>query len=190
MPYRHLLLLLVVPIASVCLFGEGAQLQITNASLPHGQQGNIYSEVFNATAGASPYRWKISAGTTPLGVAMNENGNFVGTPERAGTFDFTVTVTDAGTNTASRNFSVTVAPATGYDGPARLPMTTVASSMADTPAPGLVISVDAGGDVQAALDSTHCGDTIELQAGATFTGNFRFPALSCDQNHWVIVRTT
>jgi hypothetical protein len=190
MRHRHLLLLLVVPIASVCLFGQGAQLQITNASLPYGQQGNIYSEVFNATAGVSPYKWKISAGSIPLGVAMNENGNFVGTPERAGTFNFTVTVKDAGTNTASRNFRVSVAPATGYDGPARLPITTVASSMADTPAPGPVISVDAGGDVQAALDSTHCGDTIELQAGATFTGTFRFPALSCDRNHWIIVRTS
>jgi hypothetical protein len=47
-------LLLVFPIASVCLFGQNAQLQITNASLPDGQQGNIYSEVFNATGGAAP----------------------------------------------------------------------------------------------------------------------------------------
>jgi len=190
MSHRLVLLLLVVPIGSVCLFGQDAQLQITNASLPHGQQGNIYSEVFNATAGASPYRWKISAGTIPPGVAMNGNGNFVGTPERAGTFNFTVTVTDAFSNTASRNFSVSVAPASGYDGPARLPMRTVASSMADTPAPGAVISVNAGGDVQAGLNSAHCGDTIELQAGATFTGTFRFPALSCDKNHWIVVRTS
>ena len=190
MSHRLVLLLLVVPIASVCLFGQGAQLQITNASLPQGQQGNIYSEVFNANAGASPYSWKVTAGTIPPGVAMKGNGNFVGTPESAGTFNFTVSVTDAGNNTANGNFSVSVAPATGYDGPARLPMTTVASSMADTPALGPVISVNAGGDVQAALDSAHCGDTIELQAGASFTGTFRFPALSCDTDHWIIVRTS
>lgn len=188
MSHRFVLLFLVVPIASVCLFGQGAQLQITNATLPHGQLGSIYGEVFNATGGAAPYRWKISAGTIP-GVAMNGNGNFVGTPEREGAFNFTVTVTDGSSNAASANFSVSVAPATGYDGPARLPITTVASSMADTPAPGTVISVDAGGDVQAALDSAHCGDTIKLQAGATFTGTFRFPALGCDNNHWIIVRT-
>jgi hypothetical protein len=183
-------LLLVFPIASVCLFGQNAQLQITNASLPDGQQGNIYSEVFNATGGAAPYRWKISAGTIPPGVAMNGNGNFVGTTERAGTSNFTVMVTDARGNAASGNFRVSVAPATGYDGPARLPITTVASSMADTPAPGPVISVDAGGDVQAALDGAHCGDTIKLQAGATFTGTFRLPARGCDKNHWIIVRTS
>ena len=65
MSHRFVLLLLVVAIASACLFGQGAQLQITNARLTHGQQGNIYSEVFNATGGATPYRWNISAGTIP-----------------------------------------------------------------------------------------------------------------------------
>ena len=62
--------------------------------------------------------------------------------------------------------------------------------MADTPAPGTTIMVNAGGDLQGALNSAHCGDTIELQAGATFTGTFVFPAKSCDNSHWVIVRTS
>jgi hypothetical protein len=82
------------------------------------------------------------------------------------------------------------AAAAAYDGPARLPIATVATSIADTPAPGPVIAVQAGGDLQAALDSAQCGDTIQLQAGATFTGTFRFPALSCDNKHWIIVRTS
>ncbi|MGB9073304.1 MAG: hypothetical protein WCC22_11750 [Terriglobales bacterium] len=86
------------------------------------------------------------------------------------------------------NFSV--AAATGYDGPAQLPIATVASSMAETPAPGSVISVNAGDDLQGALNSAQCGNTIQLQAGATFTGTFRFPALNCDNNHWIIVRTS
>jgi len=61
--------------------------------------------------------------------------------------------------------------------------------MADTPAPGTTLFVNAGGDLQAALNSAHCGDTIELQAGATFAGTFKFPAKTCDNNHWIIVRT-
>lgn len=77
-----------------------------------------------------------------------------------------------------------------YDGPAELPIATVASSMADTPAPGAVITVNAGADLQAALNSAQCGNTVELQAGATFAGNFVFPALNCDSNHWIIVRTS
>ncbi len=37
------------------------------------------------------------------------------------------------------------------------------------------ITVNAGGDLQAALNSAVAGDTILLQAGATFTGNFTLP---------------
>jgi hypothetical protein len=81
------------------------------------------------------------------------------------------------------------AQSTGYDGPAQLPIATVASSMADTPAPGTIISVHAGDDLQAALNAAQCGDTIQLQGGATFTGIFKFPARNCDNNHWIIVRT-
>jgi hypothetical protein len=53
---------------------------------------------------------------------------------------------------------------------------------------GLVINVPAGGDLQGALNSAHCGDTIQLAEGATFTGNFVLPATSCDG--WVLVRTS
>lgn len=37
------------------------------------------------------------------------------------------------------------------------------------------ITVDAGGDLQAALNNAKLGDTIVLQAGATFTGPFTLP---------------
>src|SRR5215475_7811699 len=37
------------------------------------------------------------------------------------------------------------------------------------------IAVPAGGDLQAALDRAKPGDTIELEAGATFSGHFTLP---------------
>jgi len=77
-----------------------------------------------------------------------------------------------------------------YDGPAELPRVTVPSAMADTPAPGSIITVNAGGDLQSALNNASCGDVIELQAGATFTGQFVVPAKNCDVNHWIWVRTS
>jgi hypothetical protein len=43
---------------------------------------------------------------------------------------------------------------------------------------GGVVTVNAGGDLQAAIDNAQPGDTIVLQAGATFTGNFVLPAKS------------
>ncbi|MGA2978945.1 MAG: putative Ig domain-containing protein [Terriglobales bacterium] len=165
-------------------------LQITTGSLPQGQQGAIYSEVFAASGGTSPYSWSISAGTVPPGTSMNANGDFGGTPTTTGTFNFTVMVTDATNKTATGNFSVAVASGSGYDGPAELPKVTVPSAMADTPAPGSVISVNAGGDLQTALNNAQCGDTIQLQAGATFSGKFIVPAKNCDINHWIIIRTS
>src|SRR5436853_762528 len=38
------------------------------------------------------------------------------------------------------------------------------------------IAVNAGGDLQAAIDAAKPGDTIVLQAGATFTGPFKLRA--------------
>jgi hypothetical protein len=77
-----------------------------------------------------------------------------------------------------------------YDGPAQLPIASVASSMTATPAPGSLIKVRAGDDLQSALDSAQCGDIVELQAGAVFTGTFRVRARYCDNSHWIIVRTS
>lgn len=46
-------------------------------------------------------------------------------------------------------------------------------------APVGVISVAAGGSFQSALNNAQCGDTILLQAGATFTGPFNLPYKVC-----------
>ena len=165
-------------------------LKITTTNLPQSLQGDTYSEVFSATGGATPYIWSISAGTPPAGIAMNANGDFAGMSTETGTFNFTAMVTDAAAKTATGNFSVTVVAGSNFDGPAELPRVTVPSAMSDTPAPGSVITVNAGGDLQSALNSAHCGDVIHLQAGATFTGKFVVPAKSCDNNHWIIIRTS
>src|SRR5450631_248363 len=60
-------------------------------------------------------------------------------------------------------------PASGeHDGPAELPRAYVESSLRNTPAPGKIIPVRAGGDPSEALAHASCGDIIQLQAGATF----------------------
>ena len=79
--------------------------------------------------------------------------------------------------------------ASTYDGPAELPRVYMKTALINTPAPGGVTIVNAGGSLQDALNNASCGDTIALQAGATFTGLFTFPAKSCDDSHWIILRT-
>lgn len=111
-----------------------------------------------------------------------------------GSYHFGAKVTDANGNSAFAVFhlgvsSASTTPTTGFDGPAELPRILIQSAMSNTPAPGNTITVNAGGDLQSALNSANCGDTVALQAGATFTGAFTFPAKSCDDSHWVVVRT-
>ncbi|HVI09032.1 MAG TPA: hypothetical protein VND65_12150 [Candidatus Binatia bacterium] len=77
-----------------------------------------------------------------------------------------------------------------FDGPAELPRERVASSMKDTPAQGKTILVKPGENIAAALGRASCGDTVELQAGATFSGNVEIPARNCDDAHWIIIRTS
>jgi hypothetical protein len=56
---------------------------------------------------------------------------------------------------------------------------------------GKTIKVMAGGSVQAAIDQAQPGDVIQLQAGATFTGNFRLPKKNGPgQKEWIVIRTS
>ena len=77
-----------------------------------------------------------------------------------------------------------------FDGPAELPRVYIKTSLADTPAPGKVRLVKSGGNLQATLDDAACGDVIELEAGAKFTGHFRLPKKACNDAHWIIIRTS
>jgi hypothetical protein len=55
---------------------------------------------------------------------------------------------------------------------------TSTSSAAPPLSTGGVVTVSGGGDLQAAINNAQPGDTIVLQAGATFTGNFVLPQKS------------
>jgi hypothetical protein len=55
---------------------------------------------------------------------------------------------------------------------------------------GQTIVVNAGGNLQAALNAANPGDTIVLQAGATFVGNFVLPAKSGSSTSYITVRSS
>jgi hypothetical protein len=67
-----------------------------------------------------------------------------------------------------------------------LPQATVETTL--VAGAGRSLTVAAGGDVQAALDQAEPGDTVLLQAGATFTGAFRLPNKA--GAGWITVRTS
>lgn len=76
-------------------------LVITNASLPAANLGVAYSATLAATGGQSPYTFAVTTGSLPTGLTLNSaTGAISGTPTAAGTFNFTITVTDSATNVA------------------------------------------------------------------------------------------
>jgi len=75
------------------------------------------------------------------------------------------------------------------DGPAALPKACTYTALSGTPSPGSVIHVSAGDDLQAALNSAQCGNTIAIQSDATFTGNYVLPKRACDNRHWILIRS-
>ena len=66
-----------------------------------------------------------------------------------------------------------------------LPVTLDTTPVAPT---GKTISVGAGQDLQAALNSAQPGDVVSIAAGATFTGNYVLPKK--DTDGWITVRTS
>jgi hypothetical protein len=92
----------------------------TSGALPQGIVNSSYASTqLNATGGFQPYTsWIVVApGTGPLppGLSLSTNGQLTGTPTTAGTYPFTVQVTDSATptaNTAQANLSITVAATT------------------------------------------------------------------------------
>ena len=93
--------------------GPPLPLVITSgACCASGTVGVAYHTNFFATGGVQPYKWSIPAGQLPPGLALiaRPPAGISGTPTTAGTFTFTVAVTDkTGTQTTEPG-SITIAP--------------------------------------------------------------------------------
>jgi hypothetical protein len=90
-------------------------LCVTTASLPSGTDTVPYSATLAAVGGSPPYTWSLASGSLPPGLALSPTGMITGTPTTAGTFTFTVKVTDSVAGTATQTFTITIAGGTqGY----------------------------------------------------------------------------
>ena len=74
-----------------------------------GQVGVAYSSALKARGGAAPYTFSITSGSLPPGLTLNTStGAITGTPTTAGTYNFTSSVVDSQSNTATASCSITV----------------------------------------------------------------------------------
>jgi hypothetical protein len=168
-------------------------LRITTTTMPAGVVGTPYISTLTAFGGVPPYRWSLQT-AMPQGLSFDGvTGTVSGTPNRTGNYPVQAAVSDATGSSATQSLTLQLASAgsaSNHDGPAELPRVYIHSSLADTPAAGNVLAVPAGGDLQAALNKASCGDTIVLQSGAVYTGIFTFPAKDCDDNRWIVLRSS
>jgi hypothetical protein len=176
-----------------------SKLAITNSALPAADASTPYTASLSAVGGLAPYHWNLLSGILPSGIQLHSSSGIMsGMTAVPGSYPVSVQVSDASGHSATAALSLTVSPSStgsttpssGFDGPAELPRVYMQSAMSNTPAPGKTITVNSGGNLQSALNSASCGDTIQLQAGATFVGIFTFPAKNCDDNNWIMVRTS
>jgi hypothetical protein len=91
-------------------------LHVTTTSLPEVAPGVRYNQQLEAVGGVTPYKWKLTSGSLPKGLALGAGGHIYGTLSKkayptGGSYQFTVTVTDSTKKvhqTATQTFTLVV----------------------------------------------------------------------------------
>ena len=91
-----------------------------NGSFPDGTVNTAYQASVTVSGGTSPYEWTYS-GTPPTGTTLSlgdstETAYLTGTPTTAGTYTFSLTVTDNNSRETSKSFTVTISGSSGSNG--------------------------------------------------------------------------
>jgi large repetitive protein len=105
------------------------------STLPPAMVGGAYAQGFFLSGGAAPYTWSVASGSLPPGLALtspyatsgDNDSQLSGTPTTAGTYPFTMRISDFDGQRATQQFSLTVAP------PLQITPTTLASGTVGVP---------------------------------------------------------
>ncbi|NJC32484.1 uncharacterized protein YhjY with autotransporter beta-barrel domain [Xanthomonas arboricola] len=173
---------------------------VAPSALPSATRGTAYSQTLSASGGTAPYTYAVSAGSLPAGITLASNGTLSGTATVEGSFNFTVTATDANTFTATQAYALTVAGPNLALPASTLPAGTAgqAYSAAITPATGGTApyryALTAGALPNGVIVDAATG---ALSGTPTLSGTFNFtltatdstpsPAVQASQNYSVTI---
>jgi photosystem II stability/assembly factor-like uncharacterized protein len=77
-------------------------------TLPSGTLGVAYNQTITAGGGTASYTFAVTMGALPAGLMLSSGGMISGTPTLNGSFNFTVTATDANSCTGSRSYTIVI----------------------------------------------------------------------------------
>jgi uncharacterized delta-60 repeat protein len=156
------------------------------STLPNGQVNGAYSQTFTQTGGAAPASFAVTAGALPAGLTLAGDGTLTGAPTVTGTFNFTVTATDANGCFGSRAYSLSVNCQTISVSPtlATLPGGTLgvaySQTFTQTGGVGMTEFTFSGGALPQGL--TFMPETATLSGTPMASGTYLFSILATDAN--------
>ncbi len=137
----------------------------TATTPPAGQIGVGYSTVLEVTGGTAPLTWALAAGSLPPGLSLNaSNGTLSGTPTTAGSYSFTVRVTDAFDQTATKAVTLIV-------NPGALVFTKTANVSSTVPGATVGYTITLSNSSGAALAATFTDPLTGVLDDAAYNGN-------------------
>lgn len=95
---------------------EPLAINASGGSAFTGTVGQAFAQNFFLSGGAGPYTWSLASGSLPPGLTLqtyvdprDANDELVGTPTTAGTYTFTMKLTDYDGQQATQKFTMTIA---------------------------------------------------------------------------------
>ncbi len=169
------------------------QVTLASASIVAGSNTQV-TAVARDSAGTAisglTVTWSSSGGGSVATLASSTTATTTATGVAAGTSTITATISGV---SGSATLTVTAAPPPPPPPPTSvtLPAGPTLISFAYPVVKGKTWVVNAGDNLQSALNQSQRGDEIVIEAGATFTGNFTLPAKTgTPANGWVLIRSS
>jgi hypothetical protein len=89
-------------------FGIQSAVSVATTSMPAGAMGVFYRDTLRTAGGNAQFNWALASGALPPGLKLARRGRVEGIPTAAGSYTFSVSVTDTTGSTATQALSIAV----------------------------------------------------------------------------------